>query len=427
MASFPKVPVCGALKHVAHFWNSAGKHTLMKYLNYLIIGFTLSSSAAMGQVQERAVETQECMEVSTPKITVDLWDAGVEDNDSIRLYLNGKIVLDLFRLSKAVQTIQLDLLPGQNDLVLYALNLGDIPDNTAAMSVNGSSKKSLTSGLKVSGKMNLIFKAPGQMNIAVACPEDLKKPDDDEAKAIRSNPQMALPSWSFLQTGIRLNAGDPARKVEIQDCYTTSTKEMDLLLWDCGVEDNDTISLMVNGQWILRNYRLTKEAQAIPVNLLNGENIVLLYAHNLGDIPNNTAALAVRNKYSQNEVGMMISDQNTCGAIRITYGFNDDFGNKMPPCLDENKIDSTSEPEMVYLNSQTPTNPAYSPSQPSPNTNPPSYPPQQQQQPPVIVVPPPVVRPAPVPPSQGGSTPKPGRQPGTNPGGSGRNTPKPRH
>lgn len=386
-------------------------------------------SIAQAQVPQRVTEYQACIETKNPLLTLELWDAGIEDNDSIRLYLNGEIVADSFRLSKAKQTIEVSLRPGANELYLYAMNLGDIPNNTAAISVVGGDKISLSSGLEVNGAMQINLVGAAQTLVKVECPKNLKPiKDDNEAKMIRSNPSVVLPSYQLTQQGIRLNAGESFRTVAIQDCYNSSTKQVDLILWDCGVEDNDTVSLYLNGQWILKNFRLTKAPYSLPVQLNNGENMLVLYAHNLGDIPKNTAAVAVKNPYSEQEVGMMISDQNTCGAIRISYGMVDDFGNSVSPCLDENVVDSTSEPEIVYLNLHKPKTVTPSQQNTSP-TNPPTTQPRRRTPPPVAYPVPPR-KPRPVPPTPpSGTTPTPpsGRQPGDNPGGSGRNKPKPNY
>lgn len=381
---------------------------------------------AFAQTSERSKEIQACMETDQATLVLDVWDAGIEDNDSIRLYLNGKIVADSFRLSKAHQQITLQLEPGSNELSLYALNLGDIPNNTAALSVSGQKKISLSSGLQVSGTLQVLFRAPGLTTHFISCPKNLKPIDDDnEAKLIRSNPQLTLPSYALLQQGIRLNAGESFRKIEVQDCYMSSVQEVDLLLWDCGIEDNDTVSLYLNGEWILRNFRLTKAPFTLPVKLLAGENMLVLYAHNLGDIPKNTAAIAIKNRFSKQEVGMMISDKNTCGAIRLAYGMSDENGNSVPPCLNENVVDSTSEPEIVYMNSIRPVLPPPSGQVAPQNTTTPSNPGTYY---PPIIIPNPPRSPRPVP-STSPNPPSPpkGRQPGNNPGGSGRNKPRPNY
>lgn len=402
---------------------------MKSFYSLLLAFFLFGSFQAFAQIAQRQTEYQACIETTNPILTLELWDAGVEDNDSIRLYLNGEIVVDSFRLSKAKQSVEVNLRLGANVLYLYALNLGDIPNNTAAISAAGGKRISLSSGLEVNGAMQINLNGAAQTFVKVECPKNLKPvPDDNEAKLIRSNPNVVLPSFQLTQQGLRLNAGESFRKVDIQDCYNSTSKQVELLLWDCGVEDNDTVSLYLNGQWILKNFRLTKAPFSLPVQLNNGENVLVLYAHNLGDIPKNTAAVAVKNPYSQQEVGMMISDQNTCGAIRISYGMVDDFGNGVSPCLDENEIDSTSEPEIVYLNKQIPK--TLTPNgQAAPPSNPPRKRPRTNNPPPVVLPVPPRT-PQPVPPTPpSGTTPKTpgGRQPGDNPGGSGRNKPKPNY
>jgi len=364
----------------------------------LILCFTTvlpTQAQEVDTLQGRKNIRQQCITVSEPTITIDLWDAGVEDNDTISLLLNGQWVLEDLRLAKGKQQFSFTLKPGDNELALFANNLGNIPNNTAALSINGGKKVSLRSGLESNGTMRLRYMAPGLNFTAIVCDtEELK--DDKEAATIRSNPQVLLPSYSIVQTGIRLNADEPTRTVEIQDCYNSNESEVELLIWDCGKEDNDTISLYVNGTWVLQNFRLAKAKYAVPVKLNPGENVVLLYAHNLGDIPKNTAALSVKGKFLTHEVGTMISDENTCGAIRINYGFVDELGAQSSPCLDDNVVDSTSTPEMVYLNSLK-TKPA----QPSTRQNPQTpRPPQTRTQPPVIIIPPrvpPRTRPVPVP------------------------------
>lgn len=387
---------------------------------YLLLNLLLLSFLnVFAQDGNRRNSIQECLEVQSPNIQIELWDAGVEDNDTVTVYLNGKETLSKVRLSKARQTFNLELQPGDNKLSLFANNLGDIPNNTAAIAINGGKAMSLKSGLEVNGAMNLRYMAPGFSFTQQQC-EVEKIEDDKEAASIRSNPTLAMPSYAILQNGLRLNANETARKVEIQDCYNSSARKVKLWYWDCGVEDNDTVSLNLNGTWILQNTRLTKEPKFIEVTLQSGENILSLYAHNLGDIPKNTAALSVESTFIKNEVGKMISDANTCGAIRINYGMTDSYGNSIPPCLDENTVDSTSEPEMVYLNNlkltqpnsntsgtrTTPTNPRNSGSR-NGTYHPGSYPP--------IVVP--VPRPVP--------TPKPSPAPSTKPSPRPVPTPKP--
>jgi len=47
--------------------------------------FLFSVSIAQAQVSQRVTEYQACIETKNPLLTLELWDAGIEDNDSIRL------------------------------------------------------------------------------------------------------------------------------------------------------------------------------------------------------------------------------------------------------------------------------------------------------------------------------------------------------
>lgn len=309
------------------------------------------TAAGQSQLQDRQITEQGCIKVHNSTITVDLWDAGVEDNDTVTLYLNGNLILEKQRISKAVKTYTFNIIPGQNQLVLYANNLGDIPDNTAAFRVNGSEKKSLSSNLKTSGSMNIIFDAVGSGMQSIPC--DTKTADnnnDDEAKLIRSNPQWNAPGASLFLTGVRRIETESYRKVELQGCYNVTQDHADLILWDCGVEDNDTVSIYLNGKWIIENYRLTKAKKSFPVQLQPGENYLVMYAHNLGDIPNNTAALGVSQQYTKEDVGMLASDKNTCAAFRIINGIASSDAYTAQPCIEKPGVDSTKEAEIVSLN-----------------------------------------------------------------------------
>src|SRR5690606_15212669 len=116
--------------------------------------------------------------------------------------------------------------------------------------------------------------------------------EDNETRLLRTNPQLAGPLGDLFFKGIKKIDTEPYRKVEVQGCYDTTQDNVELILWDCGIEDNDTVSIYLNGNWIIENYRLTKAKKSFPITLQKGENYLVMYAHNLGDIPKNTAALA---------------------------------------------------------------------------------------------------------------------------------------
>ena len=72
------------------------------------------------------------------------------------------------------------------------------------------------------------------------------------------------------------------------------TADIALELWDEQLEDNDSISLSLNGKWIATGFPVKKELQQIHIKLQRGENTLLFMADNLGKISPNTAVIRIR-------------------------------------------------------------------------------------------------------------------------------------
>lgn len=92
---------------------------------------------------ERVVEEKARIEVGAKQITVQLWDNKREDGDIISLNLNGKWILKNYRVTNARKTLQLELDQPENLLVLHAENLGKMPPNTAAISIDDGSQRKI--------------------------------------------------------------------------------------------------------------------------------------------------------------------------------------------------------------------------------------------------------------------------------------------
>jgi hypothetical protein len=74
---------------------------------------------------------------------VSLYDNGQIDGDTVSLYFNGKLMIASQKLSTTPirLDLELDLDRNDNDLVMYAENLGSIPPNTALMIVTVGDKR----------------------------------------------------------------------------------------------------------------------------------------------------------------------------------------------------------------------------------------------------------------------------------------------
>jgi len=99
--------------------------------------------------------------LTSDMVTARIWDRGTVDGDVITLYLNGEKILENFTTSKTKKEVVLHLKPGENYLVMYAVNLGTIPPNTATIEIeDGSKSKSITinSDEKKSGALEIFYK-----------------------------------------------------------------------------------------------------------------------------------------------------------------------------------------------------------------------------------------------------------------------------
>ena len=85
-----------------------------------------------------------------------------------------------------------------------------------------------------------------------------------------------------------------ARETRQRSVYESKQTVARLLVWDDGVIDGDTLSISVNGRFVLANHGLTKRKKRVKVVLNPGDNEVVFHAHNEGEIPPNTAAMKIK-------------------------------------------------------------------------------------------------------------------------------------
>jgi hypothetical protein len=80
------------------------------------------------------------IKVQSNKVTITVWDHQIEDGDRVNLILNDDWILTNYELKAKKHVIVVELKPGTNNLILYALNLGKYKPNTAAISVDDGTK-----------------------------------------------------------------------------------------------------------------------------------------------------------------------------------------------------------------------------------------------------------------------------------------------
>ena len=81
--------------------------------------------------------------VNTKQVSLQLYDNGIVDDDSVSVFFNGKLLLSHQLISETPITlnIELDENNPKNELILFAENLGRIPPNTALIIVTAGDKR----------------------------------------------------------------------------------------------------------------------------------------------------------------------------------------------------------------------------------------------------------------------------------------------
>jgi hypothetical protein len=114
--------------------------------------------------KKRNSELLKTIEIDNASFTVDLYDNGEIDGDSISLYFNDRLILSHKRLSDKALRLKLEVDKDKdlNELIMYAENLGTIPPNTALMVVNDGDNRyevRISSDLQKSGVIRFVYKA----------------------------------------------------------------------------------------------------------------------------------------------------------------------------------------------------------------------------------------------------------------------------
>jgi hypothetical protein len=94
-------------------------------------------------LKQRQNEVVQTIAVTTDEITVDIYDNGTIDHDTVSVYLDKKLVLSKQMLKAVPLTlkIKMDNTDDYHELVMVAENLGEIPPNTSLMVVRAGDKR----------------------------------------------------------------------------------------------------------------------------------------------------------------------------------------------------------------------------------------------------------------------------------------------
>jgi hypothetical protein len=118
-------------------------------------------TTGISRIDKRNKEIIKTIEVDSRSFRVDLYDNGQIDGDTISLYLNGKLMVSRQRLSTEPITLKVTMTDDDNELIMYAENLGSIPPNTALMVVTVGDKRyevNISSSEKTNGAVRFRYR-----------------------------------------------------------------------------------------------------------------------------------------------------------------------------------------------------------------------------------------------------------------------------
>ncbi len=194
-------------------------------------------------------------------IPLVLEDQEKYDKDTVTLLHNGKPLFTREQINDQNRQLSVPLDTGRNLFVFFADNYGGLPPNTGFLKSTINNKPY---GFDFSDRPN------GYATFLVA------------------NIYRAPAGNDTVISNIIQRTSIPVATIPV------NTRDVILALRDARIQDADSISLCLNGEWIARGFPVKSAVQTIAIRLKKGENILLFTADNLGSIPPNTAELQIR-------------------------------------------------------------------------------------------------------------------------------------
>ncbi|MDQ6762211.1 MAG: hypothetical protein M3015_06250 [Bacteroidota bacterium] len=115
-------------------------------------------------------------------------------------------------------------------------------------------------------------------------------------------------------------AGFKSRRKDIIKTIPISEETFKIDFYDNGEIDGDSISVFYNGRLVLSHQRLSDKPISLKLSVedLTGDNVVTMYAENLGTIPPNTALMIVTDGDKRYEV-RITSDTEKSGSVVFVH------------------------------------------------------------------------------------------------------------
>lgn len=178
--------------------------------------------------------------------------------------------------------------------------------------VSGTAQKSIdippSSNLKTVGKDALVeaeIPEKGLASVTVQQPVSFKS-EKMKAYSFAPNTVASAPAISINEQRVNRPAAEVAlRKTEVIRNIDFQADSLVLILYDNGIVDGDTVSVLLNGEVIIPKQGLSEQPfrKVIKLSPDSGDSLQLvMYAENLGSIPPNTGLLILEDGPNREEI-----------------------------------------------------------------------------------------------------------------------------
>jgi hypothetical protein len=150
----------------------------------------------------------------------------------------------------------------------------------------------------------------------------LKTPNHDSTKPVNiGKPPINLVRPTDTALIAKKKEDFSRRSIEIGKEIEVESDSIALYLYDNGIIDDDIVSLYLNGELLLSNKRISDTAYVIRFGIDTlQDNILSLFAENLGSIPPNTAYLVIDDGIGRQELELTSTERKN-GSLVIRQRF----------------------------------------------------------------------------------------------------------
>jgi hypothetical protein len=231
-----------------------------------------------------------------------------KDNDIISVKLNSINIVDMIDSKKRRPEEEFVLDTGMNLICFFADDFGNRPSCSASFNLTIDRNPKTIS-----------FDSPENKDATFIVAKVIYSKEESSLTTFKEGKNLNDFGNEQIQNSVTQNSDSSLnRQSKWIGNIITYSPEITLAIWDDAVDDGDSISLMVNNQWITRSMRVRNKPFFFKVQLEPGNNEITFVADNLGSIAPNTSVLEIIDGKKRKSFNIE-TDYNKNNIMRIVY------------------------------------------------------------------------------------------------------------